>query len=137
MKKRDHRVIENPTTMLTNQSTSDIVFVGGFDAMTIYDRLRDARNKMGYSQKYVAQALRIGRSAVAQIEQGNRKVNTEELIGFCRLYHLSADYLLGENTAGEKQRIFDNEFEGLTDEDQQEILNLISFKKAMTDRGGI
>lgn len=103
---------------------------------TIYEKLREARVKLGFSQDYVATCLGIGRSAITQIELGNRKVNTDELAGFCKLYHLSADYFLGENTLPSNQVVFARSFEELTQNDQQEILNLIAFKKAMADRQG-
>ena len=102
----------------------------------INGRLRKAREKLGVSQEYVARAIGIGRSAVAQIELGKRKVSTDELSRFCRLYHLSADYLIGEETSDDKQQVFARGFSELNESDQQEILNLISFKKAMTSQEG-
>ena len=60
----------------------------------IADKLRDARVKLGFSQDYVAKCVGLSRSAVTQIELGNRKINADEITQFCKLYHLSADYLL-------------------------------------------
>lgn len=99
---------------------------------TINKKLKDARLKLGFSQDYVANVLGLGRSSITQIELGNRKVTTDELAGFCKLYHLSADVLLDNNLSLKTQTIYARGFEDLTENDQQEILNLIAFKKAMT-----
>lgn len=101
---------------------------------TISEKLRDVRMRLGYSQEYVSKSLNLGRSAVSQIELGNRKVTAEELTGFCSLYHVSADYLLGSEAVSTKQTIFARGFDELTENDQQEIINLIAFKKAMANQ---
>lgn len=98
---------------------------------TIYEKLREARAKLGFSQDYVANCLGISRSAITQIELGNRKVNSDELKNFCELYHLSADYLLDTENVDTNQAIFARNFNELRNDDQEEILNLIAFKQAM------
>lgn len=100
----------------------------------IAEKLREARTKLGFSQEYVAECLGLGRSAITQIELGNRKVTTDEASVFCKLYHLSADYLIGAEPVETKQTLFARGFDELNETDQQEILNLIAFKKAMTNR---
>ena len=99
-----------------------------------YEKLKSARLRLGLSQDYVANVLGLSRTAVTQIELGNRKVASDELIGFCRLYNLSADYLLSTGSITQEQAIFAHGFSELTENDQQEILNLIEFKKAMARR---
>ena len=100
----------------------------------IADKLRDARVNLGFSQDYVAKCVGLSRSAVTQIELGNRKINADEITQFCKLYHLSADYLLDSGYSETKQTVFARGFEELNENDQQEILNLIAFKKAMNNR---
>lgn len=99
---------------------------------TLAIKLREARIKLGFSQDYVSVCLGLGRSAITQIELNNRKVTSEELAGFCKLYHLSADYLINSECPEPPQVIFARGFEELNEDDQQEILNLIAFKKAMS-----
>ena len=77
---------------------------------TIYEKLREARLKLGFSQDYVANCLGISRSAVTQIELGNRKVNSDEITSFCKLYHLSADYLLDTENVDTNQAVFARNF---------------------------
>lgn len=99
----------------------------------VADKLREARQKLGFSQEYVSECVGLSRSAVTQIELGNRKVTTEEAALFCKLYHISADYLLETSAPENRQTVFARGFDELNEADQREILNLIAFKKAMTE----
>lgn len=101
---------------------------------TIYEKLREARLKLGFSQDYVANCLGISKSAVTQIELGNRKVNSDEITSFCKLYRLSADYLLNTENVDTNQAV--RNFNELTDDDQKEILNLVAFKRTMAKQQG-
>lgn len=60
----------------------------------LYTLLKNERINSGFSQDYVAEQLGIRRTAVTEIENGRRKVSTDELKKFCTLYHKSADYFL-------------------------------------------
>lgn len=57
-------------------------------------RLRAAREARGLSQRKVAKALDLSRTAVAQMEEGNRPVSTLELSRLSGLYYRSAATLL-------------------------------------------
>lgn len=98
------------------------------------EKLREARKRIGFSQEYVAKSLGLPRTAVTQIECGNREVSAEELAGFCKLYRLSADYLINTDKVETNQTMFARAFDELDDNDQQEILNLIAFKKSMSNK---
>ncbi|MBQ8882247.1 MAG: helix-turn-helix transcriptional regulator [Clostridia bacterium] len=55
------------------------------------------------SQDELAQKLNITQSTVAKYEREDRDLNTELIIKICRLFNISADYLLGlENEDGSK-----------------------------------
>ena len=79
--------------------------------MTTAEKLRKARIELGYSQDYVAKNLGMSRSTVAQIELGNRKVSTDEAADFCRLYHISSDYLLGTEDLDTEEAMYARGFE--------------------------
>ena len=49
------------------------------DAAQLGPRLRDAREKRGLSQQAVAEALGLPRTAVTNIETGNRSLSTKAL----------------------------------------------------------
>lgn len=65
------------------------------------DRLKDARQFNGYSQKQLAQILGITESGYAHWEQGRTEPNTETLCKLCQILNVSSDYLIGlENEDG-------------------------------------
>lgn len=63
--------------------------------MLLSNRLRFLRNRFGYSQAALVEALAISRMAYTQYESGNREPNLETLILLSELYGVSLDYLLG------------------------------------------
>lgn len=63
------------------------------------DRLRDARKYLGLKQEEVAAYLKIPRTALTDIENGQRKVEALELTRLARLYRQSVSYFTGEDTA--------------------------------------
>lgn len=56
------------------------------DQMTLASRLKDARTTANMTQEQVAQALELPRTAVVQLEAGNRAVSTLELAKLAQLY---------------------------------------------------
>ena len=67
------------------------------DAAQIGLRLRAARERCGLSQQAVAGALNIPRTAVTNIETGNRAVSTLELAKLAELYRQNAARFIEEN----------------------------------------
>lgn len=49
-------------------------------------RLRIAREKLGLTQEEAANAISIPRTAIVQMEAGNRKISTLELASLAELY---------------------------------------------------
>lgn len=64
------------------------------------ERLREARLYFGLKQEEVSQYLKIQRSALSEIEAGNRKVEAIELTRLAKLYRQPVSYFLGEEDAG-------------------------------------
>ena len=95
------------------------------------DRLKESRESLHLTQDYVARVLGIPRTAIVQIENGNRRVSSDELAKFSRLYGVSADYIMGTQVKNETIEFFARGFEGLSEQDKEEIKNLIEFKKQM------
>ena len=58
-------------------------------------RLTEIRKKHKYTQQYVADSIKISRSAYSQYEIGAREPKTETLIQIADLYHVAVDYLIG------------------------------------------
>ena len=97
-------------------------------------RLRKARQALQLSQEYVGQQLNIGRTAISQIEQGKRKVSSQELADFSKLYEISTDELLVGRPVEMPSQVFARRFSELDEIDQQEILNLMEFKRMMKEQ---
>jgi len=68
------------------------------DRAALADRLREAREYLGFSQDDVAKALNIPRSAVSLIETGQRRVEALELKALAKIYQTSVGALTGEDT---------------------------------------
>lgn len=60
-------------------------------------RLREARRYLGLKQEEVAAYLKIGRTALTDIESGQRRVEALELTRLARLYRQSVGYFTGED----------------------------------------
>ncbi len=63
------------------------------------DRLREARKYLGLKQEEVATYLKIPRTALTDIENGQRRVEAIELTRLARLYRQPVGYFAGEDEA--------------------------------------
>ena len=57
--------------------------------------MRDLREDCDYTQSYVAGILGTSQTMYARYERGANELPIRHLITLCRLYDVSADYLLG------------------------------------------
>jgi transcriptional regulator with XRE-family HTH domain len=64
-------------------------------------RLREAREFVNLSQTFVAEQTGIPRSAISDIERGERRVESLELKRLADLYRMPVDYFLGNAGARE------------------------------------
>lgn len=65
------------------------------EAATLANRLRDAREFANLSQGFVAEQTGIPRTAISEIERGQRKVESLELKRLAAVYRMPIDYFLG------------------------------------------
>lgn len=63
------------------------------------ERLREARRYLGLKQDEVAQYLKIQRTALSEIEAGNRRVEALELNRLAKLYRQPVAYFIGEDAS--------------------------------------
>ena len=61
----------------------------------ICDRIRQLREQAGYSQAQLAKRLDVTRSSVNAWEMGLSMPTTQYVVTLAKLFHVSADYLLG------------------------------------------
>ncbi len=59
------------------------------------NRLKDLRNKYGYTQSELAKKLSLTRASVNAWEMGLSSPSTPFLVELSRLFHVTTDYLLG------------------------------------------
>ena len=100
----------------------------------LYERIKEARTELHLSQDYVAMFLGVNRTAIVEIESGKRKVSADELGKFSELFQIPADELLNGRSTEMPVQMFARRFGALDEADQQEILNLIEFKRMMKER---
>ncbi len=58
-------------------------------------RIRDLREDADYTQEYVASYLGISQTMYARYERAANELPIRHLIKLCKLYDVSADYILG------------------------------------------
>lgn len=59
------------------------------------ERIKELRDKAGYSQAQLAKKLDVTRSSVNAWEMGLSAPTTPYVVAMAKLFHVSADYLLG------------------------------------------
>ena len=100
----------------------------------LYERIKEARTELHLSQDNVAKFLGVNRTAIVEIESGKSKVSADELGKFSELFQIPADELLNGRSTEMPVQMFARRFGALDEADQQEILNLIEFKRMMKER---
>lgn len=101
---------------------------GVTDWVALGARLKHIREYLNLSQQAVAAATGISRSAISDIERGERKVDSLELRKFSRVYRYPVGYLLGEQSPeAEAATALGRAVSGLTGADREELLRFAQF----------
>lgn len=66
--------------------------------MSLSDRLKNERKKIGLSQKDFAAKLGMNARTYASYERGERDISTAVILNICRTLNISSDLLLGTNS---------------------------------------
>ena len=61
----------------------------------MHERLKELRIERGLRLKDVADRLNVTIRTISRYEDGTREPSIELIVKFCKLYEVSADYLLG------------------------------------------
>lgn len=64
-------------------------------SMAYVKRMRDLREDHDYTQEYVARILGTSQTMYARYERAANELPIHHLLTLCRLYQVSADYILG------------------------------------------
>lgn len=114
---------------------NDIKEEGGIAVLQI--RLKELREKKGISQYKLASDLGVAQSTVGMWENGKNRPESATLSALADYFQVSVDYLLGRESAASP---LDSQLEGvdfalygevrdLSEEEKQDILDYIRFKK--------
>ncbi len=106
---------------------------------TVADKIKEEREKAGWTQTELAKRAGITPSALSQIESGDRYPSTLVLAKLSRALSVSVDYLLGEKKKENEiytvvhndklKSLFDG-FKELSADDKETILKQIEWLKA-------
>lgn len=89
-------------------------------------RIKELREKSGYTQKEFAKKMNIGHSTLSQYETGSRIPNDDIKIQFANFFNVSIDYLLGHSAQKEKPITINDELnKKFEDEKTKQLVNII------------
>lgn len=105
---------------------------------SIGQRIRQARERLGYNQAKLAQEAEVTPAAISQIEAGDRTPSTPILRKLASVLKVSADYLLGSTNKPELEDLLQDEtvqkffrgFQDLSPTDQEFLQKQVDLLKA-------
>jgi transcriptional regulator with XRE-family HTH domain len=97
-------------------------------------RLREARKYLGLKQEDVAAYLKIQRTALGDIESGQRRVEAIELTKLAKLYKQPVSYFTGEDVAAAalppSVAHLARQVVELSDQDREELSRFVEYLRA-------
>lgn len=99
-------------------------------------RLKESREYRGYSQEEIARHLEVSRSAISQMESGNRRVEALELQKLSALYRCSMDELTGGANVYTSVQMVARAAKGLSEKDRNEVIRFARFLQSRSRNGG-
>lgn len=93
----------------------------------ICDKIKELRERAGFSQAQLAKKLDVTRSSVNSWEMGLSTPTTQYIVALAKLFHVSSDYIL-EIDSSDKINL-----EGYSAEEKQLLYNLINYFDKKTD----
>lgn len=93
----------------------------------IGSRIRQARDRIGMSQKDLAQAVGRDQKAISEYESGTRKIYAVELALFAQVLQVSVNFLMPvEMENGDSENLLLHEYRSLpTLEDKQDAISIL------------
>src|SRR3954452_22760667 len=98
------------------------------------ERLREARKYLGLNQEEVAEYLKIQRTALVDIESGQRRVEAIELTRLAKLYKQPVGYFIGEDAAvaalPASVMFLAKQAAALSDQDKAEVSRFVEYLRS-------
>lgn len=107
--------------------------IGGMNLSMLGDRLREERERRGWSQVYVAEKLlNMKRSSTyANWEYGLREPDAEMLSNLADLYECTTDYLLGRTDERNDTKNFNDVINAIELSDEEFLIRIPIYFKGM------
>jgi transcriptional regulator with XRE-family HTH domain len=92
---------------------------------TLGSRLRDARERKGWTQTDVCKKLKMSNSTLSGYERNYRKPDPDMILTFAELYEVTTDYLHGKTNNPTSAKIIVqpstafHDFDNITDEEKE------------------
>lgn len=90
-------------------------------------RIKEAREFLGFSQEEVSKYLGLHRPAISEIEAGNRRVHAEELLKLSKLLCRSVAWLAGDEETPPLTEALAAMAAGLPPEDIEELATFADY----------
>lgn len=87
----------------------------------ISEKIKQLREQAGFSQAQLAKKLDVTRSSVNAWEMGLSTPTTQYVVALCKLFHVSADYILGTESQ------LTVPLSGYTEEEISLVMNLLRY----------
>ena len=106
------------------------------EAKRLAARLRETREYLELSQQFVANETGIPRSAISDIERGERRVESLELKRLAHLYGVTVSYFLEDepSASDEELRVLARMLGDLDDAQREEISRFANYLRHSTRR---
>ena len=100
------------------------------ERVRIGNRLKEVREYLNISQSEAAEFINVSRSAVSLIENGQRKLDSVELMRLAKLYQRPMAYFTEDDYSAEQDpqaAVLARSLSGLSDDDKKELMKFAEF----------
>lgn len=82
---------------------SSLILLGGVFLFDIPERLKTLRLQSGYTQKQIADAVKVSSVSIQRFEYGTVNPSLETLVALADYFNVSLDYLVGRSDVPERR----------------------------------
>lgn len=107
--------------------------------MSFGERLKAAREEIGYTQSKLGELIGYGNSTISEYEKGNNKPNLDVFINLCKILNQTPNYFLQDDTDiiekllnPEDKNILDN-YKSLTPHDREIVAHIFRMEPEVTN----